>query len=116
MPRGERGFALMMVLITAVVFTVAAFAALTIAVSGAQQMTVISDDHLRARYSAEAGLVWAMQWLWAHPAECFLGSSDFSIDTDGAGSLPLTWVDIAADPCPGPGVSGTLSAKVTYTP
>lgn len=116
MPRGEQGFALMMVLITAVIFAVAAFAALTIAVSGTQQMTVISDDHLRARYSAEAGLVWAMQKLWVNPAECFGGSPNFTIDTDGAGPLPGTGIDITATPCPGPGVSGTLSAKVTYTP
>jgi len=63
----ERGAALGLVIITAVVFAVAAFAALTMALSRAQVANTIGPERLRSNYAAEAGLVWAMERLWADP-------------------------------------------------
>ena len=113
-----------MVLVTAVIFSIAAFGALTMAVSRARQANYVSEDRIRARYAAEAGLVWAMQQLWANPATfpnvcCNAGcagtkqSASWPIDTDGGGPLPATNVDVAVDNC-GPDRLHTLSAKVTF--
>lgn len=111
------GVAMGLVLVSALVFAIAAFGAMTMAMSRLQQEQFLGEDRMRASYAAEAGLVWAMQRLWESPTECFGASPDFSIDTDGSGPLPPMGVDITATPCPGPGViNSKLSAKVVYTP
>ena len=66
----DRGIALGVVLMTAVIFSVAAFAVLTMALSGQQRLKVLSKDHLSAQYAAEAGVVWVMQRLWNDPTYC----------------------------------------------
>lgn len=105
-------------IIAAILFSVAAFAALSVGLSGRQRSLQITEGRLRAQYAAEAGLVWAAQRLWAdpdilvNPVKCFSANPDFSLDTDGPGPLPPTAVDITASPCPS--AATTLKAKVTY--
>ena len=127
----ERGVALGAVIMTAVVFSVAAVAALTMVLSRANLLKFADESRLRARFAAEAGLVWAAQQLFEDPdiltdaSKCFTGNSnpdfcdppavdaDFCVDTDGNGK-PETKVDIVANPCPVSGtVETTLKAKVT---
>ena len=108
----ERGVALVLVAVTAIIFSVAAFAMLTVALSAARRTWLGSEQRLRAKFAAEAGLVWAMQRLFVDPANCFPANPDMSIDTDGPGPLPATGIDIIATPCPSSAM--TLKAKVTY--
>lgn len=108
----KRGVALVLVAVTAIIFSVAAFAMLTLALSAARRPGLGSEARLRAKYAAEAGLVWAMQRLFVSPSACFPANPDVSIDTDGAGPLPATGVDITATPCPP--LDTTLRAKVTF--
>ena len=58
-PSNERGIALGLVIITAMVFSIAAFAALTMSMARINQ-SAYNVRRLQARYAAEAGLVWAM--------------------------------------------------------
>ena len=107
----RRGIALVVVLLTAVVFSIAAFGVLTVAVSRARQIDYLGEDRIRYRAAAEAGLVWAMQRLWVTPGWC--GAPPFPpLDTDGDG-IPETVVSITVAPC-GPNVQHTLDAKVTW--
>ena len=105
-----------MVLIAALVFSVALFAVLNMSLSH-QQASSYNYSRYRSRYAAEAGMVWAMQKLWANPtwgsAAGWTSGSDPLIDTDGDGT-PETQVDIIIPPCTQPCPSRTLQAKVVY--
>ena len=107
-----RGVALVFVFVIAVIFSIAAFAMLTIALSASRRPGLGSESRFRATYAAEAGLVWAMQRLFVSPSDCFPANPDVSIDTDGPGPLPATGVDITATPCPPSNT--TLRAKVIF--
>ncbi len=63
----SRGGALIAVIVTALIASVAAFAALMMAMSQSQSAK-LQQDRLVARYAAEAGLVWAQQQLWDEQA------------------------------------------------
>ena len=67
--RQNRGSALGMVIITGVVFAIAAFAMLTMSFSGASHPAG-TPQSFRARYAAEAGLVRASEQLWINSAYC----------------------------------------------
>ena len=120
--RRARGVALVTVLVTAVVFSIAAFSALMISLASRQRSQQSSEGRLRAQYADEAGLVYAMQNLWAdpnYPKPCCASScagqnqSEFlDLDTDGNGSKE-TQVTITVTNC-GAGRNHTLSAKVTF--
>ena len=117
MRHDERGMALGIVLMTSIVFAIAAYGVLTMAVSRAQQEDFFGDRRIRAHMAAEAGLVWAMQKLWADSNECaaFAGPNDFIIDTyDDADPLNDTTVDIIRIGCPAPGPTSKLQAQVVY--
>jgi hypothetical protein len=115
---GERGLATLLVtVITAFVFSLAAFAVLLMGLSRAQQNSPIDPNRLRARYAAEAGLVWAMAKLWDDPG-WGPGKTWTIVDTDGDGKLVLpndTKVDIILAGCLfAPCEDRKLQAMVTY--
>ncbi len=109
--QGERGVVLGMVLITSIIFGIAAFGLLSLAMNPGQAIFA-GEGRTRARYAAEAGLVFAMQRLWVNPTNCATLSPP-PLDTDDNG-IPDTTVTVTAVPCPGPGVVSTLQAKVTF--
>ena len=113
----ERGMVLGIVVVMALVFSAAAFAALNVALSRSRRPGVFSNErYLRARYAAEAGVVWATQQLWGNPTECFSASPDHLVDDDGNSATPAIPVDIVATPCPtaSPPNEVVLRAVVTY--
>ena len=121
--RHNRGSALGMVIITGVVFAIAAFSVLTMSFSGASHPAG-TPQSFQARYAAEAGLVWAYERLWLDPnypaSSCVTGpctaacTDTIPIDTDGNGPLPATNVNITVTNC-GPNNTHQVSARVTYT-
>ena len=122
MRHDERGMALGIVLMASIVFSIAAYGVLTMAVSRAQQEDFLGDRRIRAHMAAEAGLVYAMQKLWAdpnYPNPCCGGGCSGStktdtwpLDTDGVGGTDTT-IDISVANC-GAGNTHTLSAQVVY--
>ena len=125
----ERGIALAMVIVMAVVFSIAAFTSLTVALSAFRRQTkgVSSSSELRARYAAEAGLVYAMERLWANPGypqQCCAPpgggtgcsgqtkTDTLQLDTDGVGGNDTT-VTITVTNC-GANRDHTLKANVTF--
>ncbi len=117
MRKNERGIALGIVILTAVVFAVAAFAVLTMALSRMQVSSTVGARRLKATYAAEAGLVWAMQQLWENPTTwSAAGGTVLPFDIDGDGTIsPGEGVTVimpacGASPCP----DRPLQAKVTY--
>jgi hypothetical protein len=107
MMRNERGVVLGLIIITSVIFGIAAFGILLLAMSRLRQSKYLGEDRLRAGYAAEAGLVMAMQELWVDPADCAFGP--YTI-TDGTNNTTVT---VTATPCPG-GAASKLQAKVTW--
>lgn len=69
MRHNEHGAVLGIVLLSSLVFSIASLAMLSMATSHTQASRHEADK-LRARYAAEAGLVWAMERLWVNPAYC----------------------------------------------
>jgi Tfp pilus assembly protein PilX len=112
----QRGAVLGLVIISSVIFGIAAFGLLSLAVNRSRQTGYISIDRIRARYAAEAGLVKAMQELWVNPSDCSFGP--YVMDTfDESPNNPAndTTVTILATNCPRPvGQLTTLNAKVTF--
>ena len=104
----ERGFVLGAVAVSSIVFSIAAFTALTVALSGRRQSTQFHEQRLSARYAAEAGLVWAMQQLQADPS---FSSPAGNVDvTVGGLEVDVVVPPCAQDPCEG----RTVQAKVRY--
>ncbi|MDP3722143.1 MAG: hypothetical protein Q8R91_01430 [Candidatus Omnitrophota bacterium] len=107
----ERGVVLGVVILSSIAFSVAAFAMLTMAMSGHFRSEQHHRKRLEARYAAEAGVVWAMQQIWtdpdilANPLKCFAANPDVTIEAFD--------VDIIAEPCPGEDVS--LEANVQFS-
>ncbi len=66
----ERGIVLGIVIITAVIFSIAALGMLTVAMNQRQRVKVFDVNRLRARYAAEAGVVWAQEQLWENKNYC----------------------------------------------
>jgi len=111
--RAERGAALGIVILSSIVFSVAAFAVLNMSMSRAQT-AAFEEGRLRARYAAEAGLVKAMQLLWngtMPPGMCGPGVT-WSYDTDNDGTFE-TPVLVTASVC-SVILPNTLTAKVTF--
>ena len=107
---GNKGAALVAVIVTALVTSVVSFGVLLLAMSHAQTSDV-QIDRLRAQYAAEAGLVLAQQKLWVNPDYC---GESWSLDTDGVGGVAPTPVSIQVTPCV-PGTSQhRIQARVTY--
>lgn len=102
--RDKRGVVLGLIIITSVIFGIAAFGILMLAMSRMRQSNYLGEDRLRAQYAAEAGIVKAMQELWANPADCAFGPYDI---TDGTNT---TAVIVTAVGCP----PAKLQAKVTF--
>ncbi len=96
--RGRPGIALGVVILTATIFSVAAYAVLAIAI-GLRARIDFSKRNVRARYAAEAGMVWGMQQLWANPTWASpLGTVDHWFDSDGDG-VNETAIDIILPAC-----------------
>jgi hypothetical protein len=109
----DRGMVLGVVILTAVVFAIVAFGALTVALGGGQRAKQFHHERLRARYAAEAGVVWAMQQLWADPSWFSEagGPPDFRLD-DGTSKVD---VDLVIPPCTlAPCENRRLEARVVY--
>ena len=103
MSKNERGIALGMVIVLALIFAVAAFGVMTLSVNRSQ--TSGRQTHrLKAQYAAEAGLVWATQRLWSSQANCGVP------DPPPINSMN---VDVTVTNC-GAGKTHTLLAKVLY--
>ena len=114
----RRGITLVTVIVAAMVFSIAAYAVLFMSMSMSNRQSFNEKD-VRSRYAAEAGIVWAMQKLWADPLECFGGPNDLPLDDDGDPVTPDVMVDITAKTdlgvCPAPsGQRLKLEAKVTF--
>ena len=69
------------VVLTTIVFSVAAYAALFSALA-LRQRGDFYQRHAVASYAAEAGMVWAMQRLWRNPNDCFSSATEWSVDPD----------------------------------
>ena len=102
----ERGIVLGIVIITAVIFSIAAYAMLFVAMSHRQRIKEFDVDRLRARYAAEAGLVWAQEQLWDDPPPPFCGGVPPFSPINGLN------VTVAVSNCGGP--THQLRASVTY--
>jgi hypothetical protein len=112
---------LLAVIMTAFIFSISAFAALLMALSRASQASPLNPARVRARYAAEAGIVWGLAKLWTDPnwfATKGLGkgtkTEDFDIDTDGDGAWD-TEVDVFLQTCMlAPCEPRVLRSKVEY--
>ena len=100
--RNERGVAgLITAVVTALIFALAAFAVLVMALASAQQNNPLDPARLRARYAAEAGLVWATSQLWNDPGwdSPTKGKSwSIQVDTNADGKAD-TQVDLTMPKC-----------------
>ena len=111
--KNERGVVLGLVIITSVIFGIAAFGILMLAMSRLRVGNVLGEGRLRAQYAAEAGLVMAMQKMW-DPANCAALGSPYNLDTNNDGTNDTT-VTVTVTPCPiASGVPSKLQAKVTF--
>ena len=103
--KAERGIVLGLVIVTAIIFSIAAYAMLMVAMNQRQRAKEFDVDRLRARYAAEAGLVWAQERLWADPNFCG-GVPSFS-PING-----LTVTVTVSGPCPN--ATHQITARVSY--
>ncbi len=107
MRRKTEGAVLVMMLMSAVVFSILSYGMLTVAMSRSQQVEVMmGPSGLNVRYAAEAGLEFAKQLCMNDPlTPCFKPSTTDLIVNN-------LEVDIyETDPCPAPRL---FKAKVTY--
>ncbi len=120
----RRGIALITVIVAAMVFSIAAYAVLFMSM-GMSNRQSFNEKSVRARYAAEAGIVYAMQKLWKDPptiaANCFPGTDDVpNFDDDSNPATPDAKIDIIltsdSGNCPPliPGERMKLQAKVTF--
>lgn len=119
----ERGLALGVVLIMTILFSVAAYGIVAFTQGGVQR-SAVNVDRLRARYAAEAGLVYASQRLWIdpnYPAACCAPAGGCQgatqtdtrpLDTDGNGTNE-TNVLITVTNC-GANRQHAITARVVY--
>ena len=107
--RNERGIAVGMVIVMALLFAIGAFAALMSALTRLRISGTIRQG-IVARYAAEGGLVYAMQKLWVDPAYCGTGATPISIGAKGY----TKDVHITVTPCNPPTPGQVIKAKVTW--
>lgn len=114
--REEHGSALATTIGVALVCSVAAYTILFIARAQVGPAELFRE-RLRARYAAEAGVVWAQAQLWTDPNISFpAGDVDF-VFSDARGDIN---VDVVVPPCGGGGGGGCygyrreISATVMY--
>ena len=104
----NRGWVLSLVIVTAVIFAIAAYTALFMAVSRLRRSGSLTVRQVHARLAAQGGMAWAMQKLiddptWDSPA----GNVDLTLNGMG--------VDIIIDPCANtPCPPRPLRVKVIY--
>jgi hypothetical protein len=114
--RSERGVALGLIIITSIVFGIAAFGLLYSATNQGEQGQFLGEGRLRARYAAEAGLVMAMQEQFVNPADCAFGAGppfNYFLDTDNDATND-TKVSVTLVPCPSAGTASKMQAKVSW--
>lgn len=99
----ERGAALGMAVMIAITTAIGAYAMLVASLNQARQSTG-NAARMRARYAAEAGLVWAQQQLFANASYC--GDPD----PPSVGGFS---VNVIVSNC-GAGNNHTLNATVSY--
>ncbi len=112
----RRGMALAIVIFTALVFSVAAYAVLYLSL-GLRERADFHKRNIKARYASEAGIVWAMQRLWQDPTwSSPEGNVDLPFDVDTNGTIgPNEGVDVIMPPCAAPPcLDRPLQAKVRY--
>lgn len=96
---------LAMVLVMALVAGIASYTALFLALSRVRRDKVLREQP-RARYLAEAGIVWAQAHLWNDP-----NFSGGPLDVDGDGKTDTV---VAVAPLAGANGRRRISATVTY--
>jgi len=79
MTLNQRGAALGIVIISAVIFSIMAYAVLAMSLSKAQ-LADYPVDRARAHYAAEAGVVWAREQLWNDSAFCANSNPDLTMN------------------------------------
>lgn len=104
--RNERGAALMIAGVTAVLCAVGAYVVLLMATAQARHGKFFRQ-RTTARYAAEAALVQAMQKLWVSPAYC--GGTE-NVNVPGGTEPVVVTVTNCGAAVPGK----TISAKATY--
>ena len=99
--RHERGAVLTVVIVMAIVCSMLAWGVLYAAIANARRAQ-FHREWMPARYAAEAGLVWAMQRLWADPAWSAPGGQDITaiLAIPGVNQLIVTYPVCATPPCP----------------
>jgi len=93
----QRGAALLVVLFVALVGSVGVYGVLMTSMGMTRQSIGLSNA-LRARYAAEAGLVWARQRLW-ESLQDFGGGTDLTVngmDVDVTGACSTLPCDLQA--------------------
>lgn len=115
----QRGAVLGIVVLIAIIGSIAAYTVLMLSVAGARQ-SLLATRRTQARYLAEAAMVVAMQQLWAeavtpYPGACVPGTDAVTtelLDTDGDGTGDAP-VEVTVTNC-GPGGSHAVAARVMY--
>jgi Tfp pilus assembly protein PilX len=103
-PRGAA--TLIIVLITALLAGIAAYSVLQMMIAEARQARFYRE-RMRARYAAEAGIVWAQQRLWDNEAWSSGVGTDFTLP-DG------TTVDVVMAPCGASCFPRDITSEVTW--
>ena len=103
MLRNHRGAVLGVAILTALVSSVAAYIILMLALTQAR-LARFHRERIRARYAAEAGVIWAQQQLWTTPGYC---------GNPPPPSLNGLTVTVSVTNCEA-GLDHTVKAQVTY--
>lgn len=103
----ERGIALGVVVVMAMVFAVGAFGTMMLSTSRGQ-VSGLQAHRLKAQYAAEAGLVTAMQKLWGNP-EWSSPAGDVDLSVNGL-DVDIILPGCAETPCE----NRALKATVLY--
>lgn len=104
--RDERGFALVMATLIALLTAISVYTILTMVLAQARQGASVMGQQ-QAQYAAEAALVWAQQRLFIDPT---WSSADGNTDVT-IGGVPI---DVVIPPCANPCPPRTLEAKTNY--
>ena len=108
--RNERGAVIWVSIVTAMIFGIAAYAALYLAMSQARRSAVFAQQP-GARYLTEAAQMVTRARLWDDPTLC-LSAAPVSIDTNGD-SIGDTNVEVTITNC-GAGNSHEIKTRVVY--
>lgn len=110
--RTEQGAALVVAVLTALLSAIAVYTVMVLALSQARQAQFFRE-RLVARNAAEAGVVWAQQWLWVHPDDCGVPDPPPASFDPVPVSVGVDVTDAGGPGCT-PGSPKTIKATVSY--